>query len=178
MGLNGVKNVITFLCIAISLVPRPCGPGYEANCMHTRSHARLPTHHHMYITHFAIWFELSDRRAVTRKVAQDIRPSLSYVRGTNPLTTHSSQMIVKIFPLVQQRQDAIAKSGVSAMAHVQTAGRALGNHGNSWVFTEFVKSSGRVSEEVCHTPTHPASSGQLTVRLHAQRSVRTTVVPC
>ena len=46
----------------------------------TRSRAGLPRSSHI-IMHSAIWFELSDWGAVTRKVAQNTRPSLSHVQG-------------------------------------------------------------------------------------------------
>ena len=50
-----------------------CIPRARAShCRHTRSRARW---------HPAIWFELSDQGAVTRKVVQNTRPSFSHVQG-------------------------------------------------------------------------------------------------
>ena len=58
-----------------------CIPRARAlHCRHTRSRARWRS---------AIWFELSDRGAVTRKVVQNTRPSFSHVRGgAGHETTH------------------------------------------------------------------------------------------
>ena len=71
-----------------SLVPRPRGPGYEANCMHTRSHARLPTHHHIYYAFCNLIRAL--RSESCDKKSRSGHQTLSLVRvGHKP--THYSQ---------------------------------------------------------------------------------------